>query len=114
MTKGNICNKNKKQCPGCKKIFKSSRGATQHMKNCPCIKSMKNKEEYEVIDDPVLKKDLCEEKKYFICDFCYEFINKKKNKIEHEKRCLKKFFLKKFKRFFDYVFGLVLRNNNTI
>lgn len=81
------------------------------MKECPCIKSMKNKEEYEVIDDPVLKKDLCEEKKYFICDFCYEFINKKKNKIEHEKRCHKKFFLKKYKKFFDYVFNLVLKNN---
>lgn len=81
------------------------------MKECPCIISMKNKEEYEIIDDPVLKKDLCEEKKYFICDFCYEFINKKKNKAEHEKRCHKKFFLKKYKKFFDYVFNLVIKNN---
>ena len=73
------------------------------MKNCSSIKYMKSKEDFEVIDDPILKKDLDEEKKYFICDYCGNFINKKDNKIIHENRCHKQLFLKKYKKFFDYV-----------
>ena len=107
--------KNGTKCSGCKKVFKSVKGATQHKKSCPCLikKENNNKIEYEEIEDEELKKELIEEKKNYICEFCLNFINKKKKKI-HTKICHKKMFFNVYLKFLDFLFKIIIINNNKI
>ena len=103
------------KCPGCKKVFKSVKGATQHKNSCPCLLKIEknNKIDYEEIEDEELKKELIEEKQKYICEFCLNFINKKKKKI-HTKICHKKMFFNIYLKFLDFLFKIIIINNNKI